>query len=107
MAGHRAVATGCVVRWGRVGLGGAGRAAGVTRWPPAALPPAWTTSPADDPQAPHPYPRVVVVELRGPVEEVSAVQAWIAARALYSDATISGVFGDKVSCRMNVVVGEE
>jgi hypothetical protein len=63
--------------------------------------------PADDPHAPHPYPRVVVVELRGPAEEVAAVQAWIAARALYSDARIWGVFGDKVTCRMNVVVGEE
>ncbi|MDX6332147.1 MAG: hypothetical protein QOI83_4530 [Streptomycetaceae bacterium] len=63
--------------------------------------------PVDDPLAPHPYPRVVVVELRGPLEEVATVQTWIAARALYSDATIMGVFGDKVSCQMNVVVGEE
>ncbi|TKA00011.1 hypothetical protein [Actinacidiphila oryziradicis] len=53
------------------------------------------------------HPRVVVVEMRGPMEEVIAVQAWIAGRALYCDTTILGVFGDKVSCRMNVVVGEE
>jgi hypothetical protein len=62
---------------------------------------------ADDPLASRPYPRVVVVELRGPVEEVGAVQGWIAARALYSDTTTVGVFGDKITCRMNVVVGEE
>jgi hypothetical protein len=63
--------------------------------------------PADGPLAPHPYPRVVVVELRGPAEEVAAVRAWIEARALYSDAAILGVFGERVSCHMNVVVGEE
>jgi hypothetical protein len=53
------------------------------------------------------YPRVVVVELRGPAKEVAEVQAWIEARALYSDAATVGVFGNKVSCRMNVVVAEE
>jgi hypothetical protein len=45
------------------------------------------------------HPRVVVVELRGPMEEVITVQAWIAGRALCSDTTILGVFGEKVSCR--------
>lgn len=63
--------------------------------------------PADDPLAPLPYPRVVVVELRGPAAEVAAVQAWIAGRAPYSDATTIGVFDGKVTCHMNVVVGEE
>jgi hypothetical protein len=62
--------------------------------------------PADEPLSPLLYPHVVVVELRGPVEEVATVQAWIEARALYSDATTVGVFGGKVSCQMNVVVGE-
>jgi hypothetical protein len=64
-------------------------------------------APAEDPHAPLPYPHVVVVELRGPTEEVTAVQAWIADRALYSDTTTVGVFGDRVTCHMNVVVGEE
>lgn len=63
--------------------------------------------PADEQLSPFPFPRVVVVELRGPAEEVAAVQAWIEAQALYSDATTVGVFGGKVSCQMNVVVGEE
>lgn len=63
--------------------------------------------PTDEPLSPSPYPNVVVVELRGSAEEVAAVQAWIETRALYVDSTTVGVFGGKVSCQMNVVVGEE
>lgn len=63
--------------------------------------------PADEPRSPLSYPRLVVVELRGPEEEVAAVRAWIEAQALYSDATIVGVFGGNISCHLNVVVGEE
>lgn len=59
--------------------------------------------PLDDPL---PYPRVVVVELRGPVEEVAAVRAAIEARAVFNDATTDDVADGTVRCRMSVIPSE-